>query len=128
MPDFAYTVTTDKPFDEVVAALEAASQAHGFRVLAVHDVQETLAGKGFQREPLKIIEVCNAQYAYQVLEADISVALMLPCPITVYTQEGRVFVSTMRPSVIADFYPEADLAGVAQEVEEHILAIIGEAR
>ena len=128
MPDFAYTVTTTKTFDEAVAALQAASQAHGFRVLYTHDVQETLAGKGFQREPLKIIEVCNAKYASQVLEADIGAALMLPCPITVYTQEGQVFISTMRPSVIADFFPEANIADVAQEVEVHILAIIGEAR
>lgn len=35
----------------------------------VRDVKETLAGRGFETEPFKIVEVCNAQSAYAVLKA-----------------------------------------------------------
>src|ERR1035441_5531082 len=84
MKNFEYTVKTSKSFDEAVSAVEQNTAANGFRVLHTHDVAATLAEKGFQREPLKIVEVCNAKYANEVLQKDITTALMLPCPITVY--------------------------------------------
>jgi len=81
--DFRFTVETSKAFDRVVQAIEEKAAEKGFRVLHTHDVAATLAEKGFPWEPLKIVEVCNARYASEVLEKDINVALMLPCPIAV---------------------------------------------
>ncbi len=66
--EFDYTVTTEKPFDEAIAAVEQETKKAGFKVLYVHDVSATLKEKGFEIEPFKIIEVCNAKSAYTVLE------------------------------------------------------------
>jgi len=55
MDNFEYTVTTNKPFADVVEAVEKKSVEAGFRVLHTHDVTATLAEKGFPREPLKIV-------------------------------------------------------------------------
>jgi len=55
MEKFDYTVETKKSFDDAVAAVETKSREKGFGVLHVHDVKATLAAKGFDREPLKII-------------------------------------------------------------------------
>ncbi|PKO11565.1 MAG: hypothetical protein CVU39_28565, partial [Chloroflexi bacterium HGW-Chloroflexi-10] len=66
MEKFDYTVETTKGVEEAVAAIEAKAQEKGFRVLHVHDVQTTLAAKGFEIEPMKIVEVCNAKFASQV--------------------------------------------------------------
>ena len=79
-----YTVATDKSYDEAVAAVVERTGANGFRVQHVHDVAATLAEKGFGRDPVSIVEVCNAKFASQVLERDINIGLMLPCPIMVY--------------------------------------------
>lgn len=59
-------------------------------MLHTHDVAATLGEKGFRRDPLKIVEICNARYANEVLQKDIMAALMLPCPIAVYEKEGNV--------------------------------------
>lgn len=64
-----YQVITDKSFDEAVEAIEVQTPAHAFRVLYIHDYQATLAEKGFTREPLKIIEVCNAELAHDAMPA-----------------------------------------------------------
>lgn len=128
MQKFDYTVATTKNVDEAVAAIEAKSKEKGFSVLHVHDVSATLQGKGFPREPLKIIEVCNAKYASQVLEKDIKISLMLPCPISVYQEKGKTFISTLRPKVIADFYPEADIKALAEEVDAIVLSIVDESK
>lgn len=128
MKAFEHTVTTEKPFAEVVLAIEKKSAENGFRVLHTHDVAATLAEKGFPREPLKIIEICNAKYASQVLNKDVKISLMLPCPISVYVQGGKTEISTLLPSSIADFFPHAGIEGLAAEVESVVLRIIEDAR
>lgn len=122
-----YTVTTDKGYAETVAAVQRAAQAHGFRVQFVHDVAATLAEKGFEREPVSIIEMCNAKHAHATLAADVKIGLMLPCPVMVYELDGQVSISTMRPSLIAQFFPDAQIGDTADEVETAMVAIIDEA-
>ncbi|HVJ07249.1 MAG TPA: DUF302 domain-containing protein [Acidisarcina sp.] len=128
MKAFEHTVTTEKSFDETVAAIEKKSAEKGFGVLHTHDVAATLREKGFVREPLKIIEICNAKFASQVLEKDIKISVMLPCPISVYVQEGKTRISTLLPSAISQFYPNAHIEDLANQVEAIVLQIIEEGR
>jgi uncharacterized protein (DUF302 family) len=128
MTQIEYTVETCKPFEEAVKAVEAKSAAKGFGVLHTHDVAATLAAKGFKREPLKIIEICNARYANDTLAKDIHLALMLPCPVSVYTERDKTFISTFRPSAISSFFPKAGVESIAAEVEKAILEIVNEAK
>jgi uncharacterized protein (DUF302 family) len=128
MSEIDYTVETRKSFDEAVKAVEEKTMAKGFGVLHTHDVTATLAAKGFHREPLKIIEICNARYANETLEKDIRLALMLPCPISVYTERGKTFISTFRPSAIPSFFPKAGVESMAADVEKVILEIVNEAK
>lgn len=128
MKAFEHTVTTEKSFDDAVTAIERTSAEKGFRVLHTHDVAATLAEKGFPREPLKIIEICNARYASQVLDKDIKISLLLPCPISVYARGGKTEISTLLPSSIAEFFPHAGIEALAAEVELVVLSIIEQAR
>ena len=128
MGNFEYTVTTNKPFADVVEAVEKKTAELGFRVLHTHDIAATLAEKGFPREPLKLVEICNAKYASQVLEKDVKISLMLPCPISVYVQGGKTHISTLLPTSIAHFFPNAGIESLAAEVEKVVLKIVESAR
>ena len=122
-----YTVSTTKSFADALSSVIDLTAAHGFRVQFVHDVQETLAEKGFARDPLTIVEICNAKFASQVLAADPKIGLMLPCPIMVYVEGGQTLISTMRPTLIGNFFPAAGIGDTAAEVERVLFAIIDEA-
>ncbi|MBI2757781.1 MAG: DUF302 domain-containing protein [Chloroflexi bacterium] len=126
MEKFDYTVETTKSVDEAIAAIEAKAQEKGFRVLHVHDVQATLAAKGFEIEPMKIVEVCNAKFASQVLAKDKKISLMLPCPISVFVEAGKTYISALKPRVIADYYPDANVESIATEVERIVLELVDE--
>ena len=128
MERFDYTVTTSRSLDEAVVTIESKAKEKGFSVLHVHDVSATLEGKGFHREPLRIVEICNAKYASQVLAKDIKISLMLPCPISVYVEKGTTYISALRPKVIADFYPDADISALADEVDKIVLGIVDESK
>lgn len=127
MNKFEYTVTTDKSFEDTVSAILQKATENNFRVLHTHDIAATLTEKGFPRPPLKVIEICNAKYASKVLEKDVKISLMLPCPISVYVVDGKTHISTMLPTSIALFFPHAGIEGIASEVENIVLKIIKDA-
>lgn len=124
MRPFERTVTTEKIFNEAVSTIEKTTAEKGFRVLHTHDVAATLGEKGFPQEPLKIIEICNAKYASQVLDKDVRISLMLPCPISIYVKGGKTNISTLLPTSIAEFFPQAGIESLASEVERIVLSIV----
>lgn len=126
--DFDYTVTTEKSFNEAVTTVEQETKKAGFRVLYIHDVTKTLAEKGFTIQPFKIIEICNAKNAYNALQADIKIGLCLPCKINVYQKDGNTYISGMRPIVLPQFFPKANLGTLPAEVDAIISGIIDKSR
>ena len=124
MNELAFRLESDKQFEQVAAELEKVSVENQFRVLAVHDVQATLAEKGLKRGPLKIIEVCNSSFAYEVLKKDINAAMFMPCKFTVYTENDKTIVSLARPSMISKMLPEAQLEKMAENIEDRLKAIM----
>ena len=128
MMDFDYTVTTGKSFEEAVVALEEETKKASFKVLYIHDVTATLKEKGFKIEHLKIIEICNAKSAYTALKADIKIGLCLPCKINVYQKDGKTYISGMRPVILSQFFPQANLGNLPNEVDEIIRGIIDKSK
>jgi len=123
---FAYTMESKKGFGEVVANIEANVPKHQFRVLAVHDVQATLAEKGITRPPLKIIEICNSKFAHEALGKEPEVALFMPCKYAVYGEDGKTVVKLGRPSMISQMMPQAGLNDLAGSVEKTMIEIMKE--
>lgn len=119
-----YTRTTDKPFGAVLKKLEKLVPEYQFRVLANHDVRATLAEKGIMRQPLNIIEVCNASFADEALKKNEQVSLFMPCRFTIYEKDGRTVVNLARPSMIAEMMPGAELEDTAGEVEKRLKKIM----
>ncbi|MBI2952855.1 MAG: DUF302 domain-containing protein [Chloroflexi bacterium] len=127
-----YTVTTSRGFDEAVEAVQDQVARAWFRVLHIHDVQATFREKGFERDPYKIVEVCNVKYAKQALEKDLLLGLMMPCKINVYADNGQTKISLMLPSALTSFFPEsgkeAGLGPLAEEVENILRQVVDAAK
>lgn len=117
-----YTKSSSKPFKDAVNSVIEETVKVGFRVLYVHDVKETLGKKGFEIEPLKIIEICNAKNAFNAITKDINLALCLPCKINVYTKDGKIFISGMRPVIMKEIFKNID--DLVDEVEKAIKTIV----
>ena len=126
--EFDYTLTTAKTFDEAVESTQDEIVKAGMRVLYVHDVQKTLGEKGFVRDPFKIVEFCSAKFANEFLNKDIKIGLCLPCKINVYAKDGQIFISGMRPIVLPQFFPQADLGERPKEFDQIIQNIINNAK
>jgi uncharacterized protein (DUF302 family) len=121
-------VPTEKSVSEVATALQAAVQANHFGVMQVHNLKETMVKKGvaFTHECL-IFEVCQPQQAKKVLDANMSISTALPCRISVYEEEGKTFMATLKPSILLSMFDVPQLKAVAQEVEATLVEIMQEA-
>jgi uncharacterized protein (DUF302 family) len=121
-------VPTDKTVSDAASALQTAVEANRFGVMQVHNLQETMTKKGveFARECL-IFEVCQPQQAKKVLNAEMSVSTALPCRISIYEEDGKTMLATLKPTTLLAMFNVPQLKVVAQEVEDTIVKIMKEA-
>jgi uncharacterized protein (DUF302 family) len=121
-------LSTDKTVSEAAAALQTAVQANQFGVMQVHNLKETMAKKGveFARECL-IFEVCQPRQAKKVLDQNMGVSTALPCRISIYEEDGKTILATLKPTTLLAMFNAPQLKGVAQEVEDTIVKIMKEA-
>jgi len=125
-----YIVESDKSFEDAATDLEAAVKRNEFGVLHIHDLGNTLRGKGIAfAENCKEFEVCNPGQAAKVLSTDMRLNMALPCRISVHTEQGKTKIGMIKPvPLLAGLSQEPFLAKVAQEVEAKTIKMIDEAR
>jgi uncharacterized protein (DUF302 family) len=123
-----YSKRSQYSLDELDTRLREAAQRHKFGVLHVHDLRQTLAGKGIDLGPeCRVYDVCNPQAASQALSTDISISTVLPCRISVYTSAIGTFLATVPPTELLPASGVAAPEELANEVEKELFAIIQEA-
>lgn len=121
-------LSTSKTVSEAAAALQAAVQANHFGVMQVHNLKETMVKKGVQfAHECLIFEVCQPQQAKKVLDENMSVSTALPCRISVYEENGKTILATLKPTTLLAMFNTPQLKEVAQEVEDTIVKIMKEA-
>ena len=121
-------LSSNQSVTETAAALQSAVEANHFGVMQVHNLKETMTKKGveFSRECL-IFEVCQPQQAKKVLDENMSISTALPCRISIYEEDGKTVLATLKPTTLLAMFGTPQLAGVAQEVEATIVKIMQDA-
>ena len=123
-----YTIETAKNINEVGSAFETAIKAKAFGVISVHNLKEIMANKGVTLEQECIIyEVCNPVQAKRVLEADMQISTALPCRVSIFTENDKTKLSTLKPTAMIGMFNQPALQQVAEEVEKVILEAMDEA-
>jgi uncharacterized protein (DUF302 family) len=125
-----YIVKTKKTFEQASESLELAVKSNGFGVLHVHDLGNTLRGKGIEfKEECRVFEVCNPLQASKVLKVDMNLNMALPCRISIFTEKDETKIGLIRPQqILTSLSDNPTLVEVAKEVEASTIKIIDEAK
>lgn len=125
-----YIVETEKSFEQAAEDLDAAVKDHGFGVLHVHDLGNTLRSKGIDfAEQCKVFEVCNPGQAAKVLSTDMRLNMALPCRISVFTDNGKTNIGLIKPAeMLAGLSQEPTLVEVSKEVEAKTIQMVDDAK
>lgn len=123
-----YSKRSQHSLDELDTRLREAAQRHKFGVLHVHDLRETLAGKGIELGAgCRVYDVCNPQAAAKALQADMSVSTVLPCRISIFSSPAERIIATVPPTELLPLVTAEAAPELAKEVERELFAIIEEA-
>ena len=125
--DLLITRSTPEPLESVCRRLPDVAQSHKFGVLGTHDLKQKMQSKGvpFDRE-CRVFEVCNPQQAQAVLTRSIEISTALPCRISVYEQDGRTVLATIKPTALLQMFRTPEAAATAREVEATMVQIMDE--
>lgn len=123
---YGFSTALDATYEEAVKKVTDALKKEGFGVLTEIDVKETLKkklDKDFRR--YVILGACNPPYAYQSLEMDLDVGLLLPCNVVVYeTDDRKAYVAAINPVSALELIQNDDLVSIAEQVSERLKKVI----
>jgi uncharacterized protein (DUF302 family) len=113
------------PATEVVTA---ALKQEGFGVLTQIDVQATLQAKlGVATRPYLILGACNPQLAYQALQIEPELGLLLPCNVIVYDNgDETTTVSIVDPIQMLGVVQNSALQPVAEEANRRLQRVLAQ--
>ena len=116
---YYYAKTVARPFDEVVAATRQALGDEGFGVITEIDVRQTMKAKiGEDFRLYTILGACNPRMAFEVLQLENKVGIMLPCNVIVQDAGGG-------RTEVAAVDPVASMASIANHALLEKASVIG---
>ena len=123
---YYFSTQTDLNFEDAITKTTEALKKEGFGVLTEIDVKATLKNKIDVDFPkYKILGACNPQFAHKALLSEEHIGTMLPCNVVVRENKaGQTEVFAVDPVASMSAVDNADLAPIAQEVQQKLKAVI----
>lgn len=122
---YGYKKQVKDSFDATVQKTRAELKKEGFGVLTEIDVKATLKEKlNVDYDNYLILGACNPSFAYQALQAEKDIGLLLPCNVIVYEQSGETFVSAILPTVAMNMIENDNLHDIAGQVEQKLKVVV----
>ena len=123
---YYFSKTLDSSFDETITRVIDELKKEGFGVLTEIDIKATLKKKldvGFR--DYRILGACNPPFAYQALQAEPHIGLMLPCNVVVQEGEnGQTIVSAIDPVASMQAVENESLGEVARQVKVKLQKVV----
>ena len=124
-----FTLGVDVPagYDETVAATRTALADEGFGILTEIDLQATMKAKlDVDIPPEVILGACRPELAHRALEADPTIAALLPCNVVVRAVDAQhTRVEAFDPHVMMTMtIPDATLTEVVRDARSRLEAAL----
>ena len=120
--NYGLSADLNLPFEVAVNAITAALKTEGFGILTEIDVQATLKKKldvPFRR--YLILGACNPPLAYEALQNEREIGLLMPCNVIVYEDDaGKTVVSIADPQAMVAITGAPALAAMADKARNKL--------
>lgn len=114
------------PYEAAIEAARAALLARGFGIISEIDLAATLRAKlGVDVPPQLILGACRAPLAYQAIQADPSIATVLPCNVVVRSAGGgTTVIEALDPAAMSRLADDRTLDMVATDARQRLAAAL----
>ncbi len=123
--NYGYSKTIDLTYEAAIEKATEVLKENGFGVLTTIDVKETLKKKlDVDYDRYIILGACNPPFAYEALQAEESIGLLMPCNVVIHEKEGKINVSIFNPLLISQVSDNPKLAELAKALNEKIQIVL----
>ena len=124
--DYAITRTVKTNFQDTIHRLTSVLKDEGFGIITEIDLKSKFKeklDKDFRN--YKILGACNPKIAYEAIQKESRIGVMLPCNILVQEHDdGKVEVSAINPMQSIGVIGNAEIEGMATQVTEKLKAAL----
>jgi uncharacterized protein (DUF302 family) len=122
---YGYGRIMDLPFAAAVQRARDSLKSEGFGVLCEIDIKEKLKEKlGVDFPNYVILGACNPPLAYQALQKEMNLGLLLPCNVVVYEKDGKSYVAAIDAARMMSIVGNSELEATAGQVNEKLHRVI----
>lgn len=113
-------------YEDAIIKVTEELKKEGFGVLTEIDVKETLKKKlDVDFRKYKILGACNPPFAYQALQTEDNLGVLLPCNVIVQEKDGgAVFVSMVNPMESMQAVNNPALGDVASQISSKLQKVL----
>jgi uncharacterized protein (DUF302 family) len=124
---YGLSTSVSLPYEVALQRTREELSREGFGVLTEIDVRATLRARlGVDFRPYVILGACNPPLAYQALEAERDIGLLLPCNVIVYAGDtpGTSVVAALDPVEALQLTGKDEIRPLAIEVRGRIERVL----
>ena len=124
--EYYFSKTIAQSFDDAVEKVTEALKAEGFDILTEIDLKATLKKKlDVDFHKYKILGACNPPFAYEALQVENKIGMLLPCNVIVQElPDGKVEVAAIDPVQSMQVVGNPALSVVAEQVQTKLRNVI----
>ncbi len=122
---FYFAKEVNLSFEDAIIKVTEEVKKEGFGILTEIDIKETLKKKldaDFRK--YKILGACNPNFAFEALQKEEHIGLMLPCNLIVQQKGDTVEIAAINPLFAMSNIGNEELTGLAKEAAARLQRII----
>jgi len=120
--NYYYTKELNSSFKDALAKTKQALVEKGFGVISEIDLKEKFKEKlNIEFREYRILGACNPKMAYQAIEQEDKIGVLLPCNVVVQERlDGKIEVSAVNPMETMSAVQNSNLESIAKEVSSKL--------
>ena len=118
---YGLSTPVKESYEDAIAKVTAELKEQGFGILTQIDVKATMKKKlDSDIDNYIILGACNPALAYQSIQTEQEMGLLLPCNVIVYDKAGTTYISLLDPMGMMAFSGNDALCDMAEEARSRL--------
>ena len=124
--EYGYKKIIDGELEKVEGMLRERLIENGFGVITEINIREKLEEKlGVDFRDYKILGSCHPPSAFESLEVDLNVGMLLPCNFVIWdNMDGSVTIATLKATSLLSVLQNKELSEVGLKVDELVTSVM----
>lgn len=128
LADELLIVRSAQNFEEAMSTLQSAISTRGYKVGKVQRVDVGLEAKGYKTDRYRVVFYGKPGETEQLAAKYPMLIPYLPLNVAIFAEGGQTILTSARPGVLTEFFPQPELRPIFERWEQDLVAILDEVR